>query len=57
LIDVLCLNVFINFFLQPVAEVPFRINMENDDISRDALKSLIFEETLKFKERQPDNAP
>ncbi|XP_033236794.1 mitogen-activated protein kinase ERK-A isoform X3 [Drosophila miranda] len=41
---------------EPVAEVPFRINMENDDISRDALKSLIFEETLKFKERQPEQA-
>ncbi|XP_050745771.1 mitogen-activated protein kinase ERK-A isoform X7 [Drosophila biarmipes] len=40
---------------EPVAEVPFRINMENDDISRDALKSLIFEETLKFK-GQPENA-
>ncbi|KAH8263102.1 hypothetical protein KR044_004369 [Drosophila immigrans] len=41
---------------EPVAEVPFRINMENDDISRDALKSLIFEATLKFKERQPEQA-
>ncbi|XP_041566071.1 mitogen-activated protein kinase ERK-A isoform X3 [Drosophila elegans] len=41
---------------EPVAEVPFRINMENDDISRDALKSLIFEETLKFKELQPEGA-
>ncbi|XP_017841849.1 mitogen-activated protein kinase ERK-A [Drosophila busckii] len=41
---------------EPVAEVPFRINMENDDISRDALKSLIFDETLKFKERQPEQA-
>ncbi|XP_044315311.1 mitogen-activated protein kinase ERK-A isoform X1 [Drosophila rhopaloa] len=41
---------------EPVAEVPFRINMENDDISRDALKSLIFDETLKFTERQPERA-
>ncbi|XP_073824551.1 mitogen-activated protein kinase rl [Musca autumnalis] len=39
---------------EPVAEVPFRIGMELDDLPRETLKKLIFEETLKFKERQPD---
>ncbi|KAI9585406.1 mitogen-activated protein kinase ERK-A [Glossina fuscipes] len=41
---------------EPVAEVPFRIGMELDDLPRETLKALIFEETLKFKERQADQA-
>lgn len=38
---------------QPVAEDPFRIIMELDDLPKEKLKMLIFEETLKFTEYQP----
>ncbi|KAL5278810.1 rl family protein [Megaselia abdita] len=38
---------------EPVAEDPFRIIMELDDLPKEKLKMLIFEETLKFTEYQP----
>ncbi|XP_055916118.1 mitogen-activated protein kinase ERK-A [Eupeodes corollae] len=41
---------------EPVADEPFRIGMELDDLPRETLKTLIFEETLKFKETLPDQA-
>lgn len=41
---------------EPVADEPFRIGMELDDLPRETLKSLIFDETLKFKEALPDQA-
>ncbi|XP_054745285.1 mitogen-activated protein kinase ERK-A [Anastrepha obliqua] len=41
---------------EPIAEVPFSISMELDDLPRENLKKEIFDETLKFKERQPDQA-
>jgi mitogen-activated protein kinase 1/3 len=33
---------------QPVAEEPFRIAMELDDLPKEQLKQLIYEETLRF---------
>lgn len=41
--------------LQPVAEQPFRFDTELDDLPKDQLKKLIFEETLLFKHRQHDD--
>lgn len=38
-----------NYFLQPVADRPFRLDMELDDLPRDELKRLIFEETMRFR--------
>lgn len=35
---------------QPVAEEPFRIAMELDDLPKEQLKQLIFEETLRFSD-------
>ncbi|KAH1009564.1 mitogen-activated protein kinase 1-like [Dendroctonus ponderosae] len=37
---------------EPVAEQPFRFDTELDDLPKDQLKKLIFEETLLFKHRQ-----
>lgn len=47
-----CVNKF--YCLQPVAEEPFRIAMELDDLPKETLKKLIYDETLKFKETHPD---
>lgn len=38
---------------QPVAEEPFLFAMELDDLPRDTLKSLIFDETLRFLDAPP----
>lgn len=38
---------------QPVAEEPFRIAMELDDLPKETLKQLIFEETLRFNHNDP----
>ncbi|XP_065073917.1 mitogen-activated protein kinase ERK-A isoform X2 [Ochlerotatus camptorhynchus] len=40
---------------EPVAEEPFRIAMELDDLPKETLKRLIFEETLRFNHN--DNLP
>ncbi|KAJ8954809.1 hypothetical protein NQ314_007020, partial [Rhamnusium bicolor] len=37
---------------EPVAETPFRFDTELDDLPKDHLKRLIFEETLLYKQRQ-----
>jgi mitogen-activated protein kinase 1/3 len=37
---------------EPVAETPFRFDTELDDLPKDQLKRLIFEETLIFKQKQ-----
>lgn len=36
--------------MQPVAEEPFRIATELDDLPKETLKRLIYEETLQFME-------
>ena len=41
---------FILLLLKPVAEEPFRIAMELDDLPKEQLKQLIFEETLRFSD-------
>lgn len=38
---------------QPVAEEPFLFAMELDDLPRETLKSLIFDETLRFVDFSP----
>lgn len=38
--------------LQPVAEEPFRFDMELDDLPKEVLKQYIFEETILFQNRQ-----
>lgn len=43
--------------MQPVAEEPFRFAMELDDLPRETLKRLIFDETLKFSETPPAQQP
>jgi mitogen-activated protein kinase 1/3 len=54
--EVICLWLFdafgFNVFSQPVAETPFRFDTELDDLPKDQLKRLIFEETLIFKQKQ-----
>lgn len=46
-------NILVHLFLlQPVAETPFRFDTELDDLPKDELKRLIFEETNLFKNRQ-----
>lgn len=35
--------------LQPVAEAPFKFDMELDDLPKEKLKELIFEETARFQ--------
>ncbi|XP_055296514.1 mitogen-activated protein kinase ERK-A isoform X3 [Sitodiplosis mosellana] len=43
---------------EPVADSPFRLDMELDDLPRDELKRLIFEETMRFvHSHEPDHAP
>lgn len=39
---------------QPVAEEPFRITMEIDDLPKEELKRMIFAETLRFTETHAD---
>lgn len=34
---------------QPVAEAPFKFEMELDDLPKETLKELIFEETARFQ--------
>lgn len=34
---------------QPVAEAPFKFDMELDDLPKETLKELIFEETARFQ--------
>uniref|UniRef100_A0A287D7G2 mitogen-activated protein kinase n=1 Tax=Ictidomys tridecemlineatus TaxID=43179 RepID=A0A287D7G2_ICTTR len=36
-------------FLQPIAEAPFKFDMELDDLPKEKLKELIFEETARFQ--------
>lgn len=38
-------------YLQPVAEQPFRLAMEFDDLPKETLKQYIFEETVLFHQR------
>ena len=42
--------------MQPVAEEPFKFEMELDDLPKEKLKELIFEETCLFKQLAPDAA-
>lgn len=42
------------FYLQPVAEEPFRFAMELDDLPKETLKAYIFEETLLYKKLNED---
>lgn len=37
---------------QPVAEEPFRFDMELDDLPKEVLKQYIFDETILFQKRQ-----
>lgn len=37
------------YFCQPVAEAPFKFDMELDDLPKETLKALIFEETARFQ--------
>lgn len=50
---------FIIIFLyqQPVAEEPFKFEMELDDLPKEKLKELIFEETVLFKSRFGNETP
>lgn len=46
------ISIFLMFFFiftQPVAEEPFRIAMELDDLPKETLKQLIYEETLNYQ--------
>lgn len=38
------------FLVQPVAEEPFNFSMEVDDLPKEKLKELIFEETARFQD-------
>lgn len=38
------------FSVQPVAEEPFNFSMEVDDLPKEKLKELIFEETARFQD-------
>lgn len=42
---------------QPVAEEPFKFEMELDDLPKEKLKELIFEETVLFKQRLATETP
>jgi len=42
---------------QPVAEEPFKFEMELDDLPKEKLKELIYEETIMFKERMDREQP
>jgi len=37
------------YIIQPVAEAPFKFDMELDDLPKEKLKELIFEETARFQ--------
>lgn len=39
------------FSFQPVAEEPFKLDMEYDDLPKEKLKEMIFDEALIFKKR------
>ena len=41
---------------QPVAEEPFKFDMELDDLPKEVLKQYIFEETLLFQRNHQENA-
>lgn len=41
---------------QPVAEEPFKFDMELDDLPKEVLKQYIFEETLLFQKNHQENA-
>lgn len=49
--------IFTFFFSQPVAEEPFKFEMELDDLPKEKLKELIFEETVLFKQRLATETP
>lgn len=38
-----------DLLVQPVAEAPFKFDMELDDLPKETLKELIFEETARFQ--------
>lgn len=42
-------DVGVPFRVQPVAEEPFTFSMELDDLPKEKLKELIFEETARFQ--------
>ncbi|MPC25199.1 Mitogen-activated protein kinase 1 [Portunus trituberculatus] len=42
---------------EPVAEEPFKFEMELDDLPKEKLKELIFEETVLFKQRLAAETP
>jgi len=48
----LCFNRCLSAWLQPVATEPFTFEMELDDLPKERLKQLIFEETNLLRERQ-----
>lgn len=55
--EVSCLTVLVlihhrdtAFTFQPVAEEPFKFEMELDDLPKEKLKELIYEETVRFKD-------
>lgn len=43
------------FFVQPVAEEPFKFDMELDDLPKEVLKQYIFDETSQYAKDHPDN--
>lgn len=45
-----CSNVVLCVCMQPVAEEPFDFSMEVDDLPKEKLKELIFEETARFQD-------
>ena len=53
--DILCIFTYLIF--QPVAEEPFKFEMELDDLPKEKLKELIFEETVLFKQRLVSETP
>lgn len=46
----MCPDVGFFFSVQPVAEEPFNFSMEVDDLPKEKLKELIFEETARFQD-------
>lgn len=42
--------IYANNYFQPVAEEPFRFDMELDDLPKETLKKYIFEETILFQQ-------
>lgn len=45
-----CVCVFVCVCVQPVAEEPFTFSMELDDLPKEKLKELIYDETARFQE-------